>query len=49
MTHRDLAARIGASREAVTKALKTLSFKGIVQDTGNFWLVSADAEEEIDP
>ncbi len=49
MTHRDLASRIGSSREAVTKALKTLYFKGIVEDCGNFWLVSSDAEKELDP
>jgi len=39
MTHRDLAARIGSSREAVTKALKALLFKGVLKDRGNFWLV----------
>ncbi len=49
MTHRDLASRIGSSREAVTKALKALSFKGIIKNKGNFWLVSPRAEEEIDP
>ncbi|WP_457599925.1 Crp/Fnr family transcriptional regulator [Hydrogenivirga sp.] len=49
MTHRDLASRVGSSREAVTKALKALTFKGIIEDTGNFWLISPDAEEEIDP
>ncbi len=49
MTHRDLASRVGASREAVTKALKTLNFKGVLKDTGNFWLISAHAEEAIDP
>ena len=49
MTHRDLASRVGSSREAVTKALKALTFKGVIEDSGNFWLVSPDAEEEIDP
>lgn len=49
MTHRDLASRVGASREAVTKALKALSFKGVIREEGNFWLVSADAERELDP
>lgn len=49
MTHRDLAARVGASREAVTKALKALTFKGVIEDRGNFWLISPDAEEKIDP
>ncbi len=49
MTHRDLASRVGSSREAVTKALKALNFKGVIEDSGNFWLVSPNAEEEIDP
>ncbi len=49
MTHRDLAARVGSSREAVTKALKALSFKGIIEDSGNFWLISPSAEDHIDP
>ena len=49
MVHRDLAARIGASREAVTKALKALVFKGVIEDRGNFWLVSQEAEKGIDP
>jgi CRP-like cAMP-binding protein len=49
MTHRDLASRVGSSREAVTKALKALAFKGIILDSGNFWLISKEAEEEIDP
>ncbi len=49
MTHRELASRIGSSREAVTKALKALVFKGVIEDRGNFWLISPEAQEEIDP
>ena len=49
MTHRELASRVGSSREAVTKALKTLIFKRVIEDRGNFWLVSPNAEEVIDP
>ena len=49
MTHKDLASRVGSSREAVTKALKALTFKGMIKNKGNFWLVSPDAEEEVDP
>ncbi len=49
MTHRELASRVGSSREAVTKALKTLVFKNVIEDRGNFWLVSPDAEDSVDP
>ncbi len=49
MTHRELASRVGASREAVTKALKALTFKGVIVDKGNFWLISENACEEVDP
>ncbi len=49
MVHKDLASRVGASREAVTKALKALIFKGVIEERGNFWLLSPDAEEELDP
>jgi CRP-like cAMP-binding protein len=49
MVHKDLASRVGSSREAVTKALKALIFKGIIEERGNFWLIAPDAEEELDP
>jgi len=49
MVHKDLASRVGASREAVTKALKALIFKGVIEERGNFWLLSKNAEEEVDP
>ncbi len=49
MTHRELASRVGSSREAVTKALKTLIFKKVIEDRGNFWLISPDAEDLMDP
>jgi len=49
MTHRELASRVGSSREAVTKALKALTFKKIIEEKGNFWLISPDAEELVDP
>ncbi len=48
LTHRDLASRIGASREAVTKALKSLTFKGIIESRGNFWLVPPDAGQRLE-
>ncbi len=49
MTHKDIASRIGSSREAVTKAIKALTFKKVIVDSGNFWLISPTAEEDIDP
>ncbi len=49
MTHKDIASRIGSSREAVTKAIKALTFKKVIMDSGNFWLISPTAEEDIDP
>jgi len=49
MTHRELGSRVGASREAVTKALKTLVFKGVLEDRENFWLISPEAEAFADP
>ncbi len=44
MTHRELASRVGSSREAVTKALKALTFKRLIEERGNFWLIPEDAE-----
>jgi CRP/FNR family cyclic AMP-dependent transcriptional regulator len=38
--HRELASRIGASREAVTKALKVLSFKGLVREDRDGYIIS---------
>lgn len=39
-THRELAARIGASREAVTKALKVLQFRGIIKEDRNGFIIN---------
>lgn len=39
-THRELASRIGASREAVTKALKVLSFKGLIKEDRYGYMIS---------
>lgn len=44
LTHRELASRTGASREAITKVLKVLAFRKIIkEDAGNF-LISPDAK-----
>ena len=39
-THKELAARIGASREAISKALKILWFKKMVIEEAGYFLVS---------
>ncbi|GAB5047358.1 Crp/Fnr family transcriptional regulator [Thermodesulfovibrio sp. TK110] len=44
ITHRELASCTGASREAITKALKVLKFKGIVKEEEGFFLISPDVE-----
>jgi len=38
ITHKELASCTGASREAVTKALKILKFRGILIEKTNFYL-----------
>lgn len=43
LTHRELAAHTGSSREAVSKALKVLSFKGIVREEDGYFLISPEA------
>lgn len=47
MTHKELAARIGCSREAVSKCLKVLSGKGLVKDSKGSMLIANDALERI--
>ncbi len=39
-THKELAARIGASREAITKILKVLAYKNIVIEKDKCFLIS---------
>jgi CRP-like cAMP-binding protein len=47
-THLDLAANIGSSREAVSKALKVLAFKeAIIEKDGSF-LISSDAYKALE-
>ncbi|MCK9418793.1 MAG: Crp/Fnr family transcriptional regulator [Nitrospirae bacterium] len=47
LTHKELAARIGCSREAVSKCLKGLSGKGIVRELKGSLLIAGNALEQI--
>lgn len=47
-TQKELAARIGASREAVSKILRMLSMKGMIEDRGSHYLISPHIHEEIE-
>jgi len=47
LTHKELAARIGCSREAVSKCLKVLSGKGIVKESEGSILIANNALERI--
>ncbi len=45
ITHRELAAKIGSSREAVSKALKSLAARGIVWEQGGYFMISPDEKK----
>ncbi len=47
LTHKELAARIGSSREAVSKCLKVLTTKGIVREADENILIARNALERI--
>ena len=47
LTHKELAARIGSSREAVSKCMKLLSTKGIVQESDGQLLIAHNATEQL--
>ncbi|RJQ40260.1 MAG: Crp/Fnr family transcriptional regulator [Nitrospiraceae bacterium] len=47
LTHKELAARTGASREAISKVIKALVFRDIVREDGDYFLISPDAETGI--
>lgn len=47
LTHKELAARIGSSREAVSKCLKVLLGKGIVKESDGSILIAHNALERI--
>jgi hypothetical protein len=44
--HKDLAARIGASRWAITKSLKILAFRKIVTEKNGYFIISPAAEKD---
>jgi len=45
ITHKELATRIGASRESVTKALKILTFKKVIGEGREYFLISPSQEK----
>lgn len=47
ITHKELAAKIGSSREAVSKALKFLSAKRIIQEDDGDFLIFPEAEKYL--
>jgi CRP-like cAMP-binding protein len=47
LTHKELAARIGSSREAVSKCLKVLTTKCIVREADGNIMIACDALERI--
>ncbi|MBZ0154703.1 MAG: Crp/Fnr family transcriptional regulator [Alphaproteobacteria bacterium] len=44
LTHRELAAHTGASREAVSKALKVLTFRKAIREEEGYFLIAPSAE-----
>lgn len=44
ITHRELASCIGASREAVTKAIKLLKFKGFIFERDGYFFISPEVK-----
>ena len=47
LTHKELAARIGSSREAVSKCMKVLSTKCIIKEAEGHILIASDALDRI--
>jgi CRP-like cAMP-binding protein len=47
-THMELAANIGSSREAVSKALKVLTHKELIQEKDRYFLISPQLHEDSD-
>lgn len=45
LTHKEMAARIGSSREAVSKCMKVLTTNGIVKEAGSSLLIAENALE----
>lgn len=47
LTHKELAARVGSSREAVTKCMKLLAAKGLIKEAEGHIAVAMDAVERL--
>jgi CRP/FNR family cyclic AMP-dependent transcriptional regulator len=47
LTHRELAARIGSSREAVSKCMRVFMTKGIIKDTAGQILIAHNALDRV--
>jgi CRP-like cAMP-binding protein len=47
LTHKELAARIGSSREAVSKCMKVLASKGIVREAEGHMLIAYNALDRL--
>ncbi|HAS53125.1 MAG: hypothetical protein A2X56_11565 [Nitrospirae bacterium GWC2_57_13] len=47
LTHKDIASRIGSSREAVSKCMKVLATKGIIRDGEGEILIAHDAVDML--
>ncbi len=47
LTHKELAARTGASREAVSKAMKVLSFRDMIKEGDGCFLICREAGERL--
>jgi CRP/FNR family cyclic AMP-dependent transcriptional regulator len=47
-THKELAARIGSSREAVSKCLKVLTTKRVIMDAEGYILIAQNALEQLE-
>ncbi len=47
LTHKELAGRIGSSREAVSKCMKALTSRGLVKESEGMILIAADALDRL--
>ena len=47
LTHKDISARIGSSREAVSKCMKMLTAKGIIKEGKDSLLIAQDATDRL--
>ncbi len=47
LTHKELAARVGSSREAITKCMKLLAAKGLIKEAEGYIEVAMDAVKRL--